>query len=153
MAGFGVAVVSERAAPSQRSGYGLFVPVPARWNDLDIFGHLNNAVFYELFDTAILRVLASTGTISRDAPLAALVVDSGATFHREVLFELAISVGLRVAHLGRTSVRYQLGVFVEDAQSSAVDGHVTHVFVDRVSRRPVEIPKIARDGFQAMVVT
>ena len=145
--------MTERASPSHRTGYTLFLPAPARWNDLDIFGHLNNAVFYELFDTAILRVLTGTGTIGRNEPLAALVVESSATFHREVHFESMISVGLRVAHLGRSSVGYELGLFTDDGDTSAVDGRVTHVFVDRTARRPVVIPGAARIKFQSLMVT
>ena len=141
-----------RPSPSRRSSYPHFIETPARWNDLDIFGHINNAVFYQMFDTAILRVLTATEAIGREAPFAALVVASGATFHREVLFEASINVGLKVVHLGRSSVRYELGLFADDAAESAVDGKVTHVFVDRVSRRPVEIPESVRARFQQLQV-
>ena len=139
-----------RPAPTLRSDYPQLLPTPARWNDLDIFGHVNNAVFYELFDSAILRVLTATGSIGREAPLAALVVASGATFHREVLFDAAIEVGLKVVHLGRSSVRYELGTFTDGRPESAVDGHVTHVFVDRATRRPTEIPEPARGRLQSL---
>ena len=122
----------------------------ARWNDVDIFGHLNNAVFYELFDTTILRLLTGCGAITRDGPHAALVVESGARFHSEVLFTDDMGVALRVAHVGRSSARYELAVFVGDSLVSAVDGYVVHVFVDRETRRPVPIPDAARATFERL---
>lgn len=142
-----------RPAPTLRNHYPQLLPTSTRWNDLDIFDHINNAVFYELFDSAILRVLTATESIGRDAPFAALVVESGATFHREVLFNAIIAIGLRVVHLGRSSVRYELGTFVDARAESAVDGHVTHVFVDRATRRPVDIPGAARSRLLSLQVT
>lgn len=136
--------------PHFRSGFQRFEAMTARWNDLDIFGHLNNAVFYELFDTAILRLLVETGAIERQGKFAALVVTSGAVFHREVLFEDRIEVGIRVNRIGRTSVTYELGLFTEGRADSAVDGRVVHVFVDRAESTPVPIPEAARALFETL---
>ena len=143
-------MTAERSAPLERSSFPPAVEMEARWNDVDIFGHLNNAVFYEIFDTAILRMLTGSGAITRDGPRAALVVESGAHFHSEVLFVDKLSVALRVAHIGSSSVRYDIAAFVGEAPISAVDGYVIHVFVDRATRRPVPIPDSVRGTFERL---
>jgi acyl-CoA thioester hydrolase len=123
-------------AAFERGHFRRFEQIAARWNDIDVFGHVNNAVFYELFDTIVLRLLTSAGSISRNSPYAALVAESGAKFHREVLFSDRIDVGIRCAKLGTTSLIYELGLFTAERSDSAVDGRMVHVFVDRDTRRP-----------------
>jgi acyl-CoA thioester hydrolase len=134
-------VSAERPPPSLRSAFRRFTPITPRWNDIDIFGHVNNAEFYAYFDTAVLTLMTGLDVVDpRGGGIGTLVVESGARFHREVLFADRVEVGLFVEHLGRSSVRYRLGVFREDEDSAAVDGHFVHVFVDRETRRPVPIP-------------
>ena len=135
-----------------RSDFRRFEPVAPRWNDLDVFGHVNNAVFYELFDTVILRLLVGCGAISRDGPFAALVAESGARFHREVLFTDVAEVGIRCARLGRTSLIYELGLFTAGRDDSAVDGRVVHVFADRGTRLPIPMPDAAKALFTKLLV-
>jgi acyl-CoA thioester hydrolase len=115
-------------------------PVLTRWTDNDMFGHLNNAVYYELFDTAINAWINTNCEIDPLAvPWLGVVAESGCKFYAELKFPDPLVVGLAVARLGNSSVTYRLGIFQEGGAVAAV-GHWVHVYVDRVSRRPVPIP-------------
>jgi acyl-CoA thioester hydrolase len=140
-----------REPPPCRRSFACFVPVTPRWNDIDVFGHVNNAEFYAFFDTAVLSFLHKAGAIDgARGPHAMLVAESGARFHREVLFDDRLLVGLAVARLGRSSVHYRLGVFRNDEDRAAVDGRMVHVFTDRQTRRPVPILATIRAEFEAI---
>ncbi len=119
-------------------------PVLTRWADNDMFGHLNNAVYYALFDTAINGwINTTTDTDPLTAPWLGVVAESGCRYLGELKFPDPLAVGLAVERLGRTSVTYRLGVFhTLDAgdQPVAAVGHWVHVYVDRTHRRPVPIP-------------
>ena len=138
-------------APEDLTGHDFPVlwPVSTRWADNDMFGHLNNAVYYQLFDTAINGWIATgTGVDPVTMPELGIVAESGCRYFAELAFPQPLSVGLAVTRLGRTSVTYQLGVFRENptdrSQSAAAVGHWVHVYVDRVGRRPVPIPDVVR---------
>jgi acyl-CoA thioester hydrolase len=127
------------------------VPIAARWNDVDAFGHVNNAVFYAYFDTAVVRYLHEFGALGvREGGQVAVVAASGASFFAEVLFTDRIEVGLRIDRLGTSSVGYGIGVFRNDEPQAAVAGHFVHVFVDRTTRRPVPIPPQVRAAFERL---
>ncbi|MCB0948139.1 MAG: acyl-CoA thioesterase [Mycobacterium sp.] len=134
---------------SLRSGdFPVHWPVLTRWTDNDMFGHLNNAVYYALFDTAINAwINTNTGTDPLTAPWLGVVAESGCRYFSETAFPDPLAVGLAVERLGRTSVTYRLGVFqtrqgVVDAgdEPVAAVGHWVHVYVDRAHRRPIPIP-------------
>ena len=115
-------------------------PVLTRWTDNDMFGHLNNAVYYELFDTAINAwINTNCGIDPLAVPWLGVVAESGCKYHAELKFPDPLTVGLAVARLGNSSVTYRLGIF-QEGQAVAAVGHWVHVYVDRVSRRPVPIP-------------
>lgn len=142
---------ASRRAPPSRRAFGRFVPIAARWNDVDAFGHVNNAVFYAYFDTAVVRYLHEIGALGvRDGAQVAVVAASGASFFAEVLFTDRIEVGLRVDRLGTSSVTYGIGVFRNDEPEAAVVGHFTHVFVDRTTRRPVPVAPTVRAALQRL---
>jgi len=132
-------------------------PVSTRWADNDMFGHLNNAVYYQLFDTAINGWIA--GSAADVDPVAmpelGVVAESGCRFLGELAFPDRLAVGLAVTRLGRSSVTYRLAVFrAEDADDAgavplAALGHWVHVYVDRTTRRPVPIPA----GIRALLAT
>jgi acyl-CoA thioester hydrolase len=125
-------------------------PVLTRWADNDMFGHLNNAVYYQLFDTAINAwITTSTGVDPLNIPELGIVAESGCRFFSELAFPESLEVGLAVTRLGRSSVTYRLGVFKAAQQSIAALGHWVHVYVDRDSRRPVPIP----DAIRALLET
>jgi acyl-CoA thioester hydrolase len=129
-------------------------PVLTRWADNDMFGHLNNAVYYQLFDTAI------NGWINTNLPdldpvttaAQGIVAESGCRYFSELHFPQRLVVGLAVTRLGRSSVTYRLGIFraaeeptaAEEEQKIAALGHWVHVYIDRTSRRPVPIPDAIR---------
>ena len=116
-------------------------PVGTRWADNDMFGHLNNAVYYQLFDTAINAwINTSTGVDPITTPSLGIVAESGCRYFSELHFPESLVVGLAVTRLGRSSVTYRLGVFLVEAQPITALGHWVHVYVDRTSRKSVPIP-------------
>lgn len=121
-------------------------PVATRWADNDMFGHLNNAVYYQLFDTAINAWINTTTEVDPlTMPVLGVVAESGCRYFSELQFPQSLLVGLAVTRLGRSSVTYRLGVFREAAGGAiAALGHWVHVYVDRSSRKPVPIPDIVR---------
>jgi acyl-CoA thioester hydrolase len=133
----------------------VLVPATTRWADNDMFGHLNNAVYYQLFDTAINGwLIHTTGVDVLTGPFLGVVAESGCRFYREVGFPQPVTVGVRVMRLGRTSVTYQLGIFQGETGSVATEpvaavGHWVHVYIDRTSRRATPIPEQVRPALQA----
>lgn len=120
-------------------------PVTTRWTDNDMFGHLNNAVYYALFDTAINGwINTSIGIDPLSAPWLGVVAESGCRYLGELRFPEPLSVGLAVTRLGNSSVTYRLGLWAHAGPVAAV-GHWVHVYVDRVSRRPVPMPEPIRE--------
>lgn len=130
-----------RPQAGRRADYVRFLPMGLRWNDNDVFGHVNNAEYYAFFDTAVVRFLVESGEIGpRDGPLGMVVAESGCRFFGEIVFTDTVEIGLRVVHLGRSSVRYEIGVFVNADERAAAEGYFVHVFMDRAQKRPVAIP-------------
>lgn len=134
--------MSTRPQPETRDAYARFVPVGTRWMDNDIYGHLNNVVYYSLFDTAVNQYLIEQGALDiHGGPVIGLVVETHCNYFDSLAFPQRIEAGLRVAQRGRSSVRYEIGLFAEGAAQCAARGHFVHVYVDRDSRRPVaELP-------------
>jgi acyl-CoA thioester hydrolase len=127
-------------------------PVPTRWADNDMFGHLNNAVYYQLFDTAINGWIQTNVELDPVTTTAqGIVAESGCRYFSELHFPQPLVVGVSVTRLGNSSVTYRLGVFraAEEPQPVAAVGHWVHVYVDKVTRRPTPIP----DGIRALLST
>jgi acyl-CoA thioester hydrolase len=119
-------------------------PVLTRWTDNDMFGHLNNAVYYELFDTAINAWINTNCEVDPlNVPWLGVVAESGCRYFAELKFPDPLVVGLAAVRIGNSSVTYRLGIFTADGPVAAV-GHWVHVYVDRTSRRPVPIPDTIR---------
>jgi acyl-CoA thioester hydrolase len=130
-----------RPSPEPRSAYRFFAEVPTRWMDNDVYGHVNNVVYYAYFDTVINRFLIAEGGLDiQGGAVIGLCVESQCAFLSAVSFPAELEAGLRAAHLGRSSVRYQVGIFARGAEAASAQGHFVHVFVDRVTRRPAELP-------------
>ena len=135
------AEVDLRPQAVSRAGYRRFVPLTTRWMDNDAYGHLNNVVYYSLFDSAVNGVLVSEGAIDIAAgPVIGLVVETHCNYFEPLAFPQALEAGLRTAHIGRSSVRYEIGIFAAGAPTTAARGHFVHVYVDRATRRPVSLP-------------
>jgi acyl-CoA thioester hydrolase len=131
-------------------------PVLTRWADNDMFGHLNNAVYYQLFDTAINGWIQTNVELDPVATtVQGIVAESGCRYFSELHFPERLVVGLAVTRLGRSSVTYRLGIFraAEEPQPVAALGHWVHVYIDRTSRRPVPIPDAIRSLLSTATVS
>ncbi len=133
--------MSPRPEAQPRGRYRRFETMATRWMDNDVYGHLNNVVHYSLFDTAVNRYLIAAGALDIHAgAVIGLVVHTECHYFAEMAFPQTVHAGLRVARLGRSSVRYEVALFADEAPASAALGHFTHVYVDRATRRPVPLP-------------
>ena len=139
-----VAPTSEtpRRGPEARVAYAAFSPISTRWMDNDVYGHVNNVVYYSFFDTAVNGLLIAAGVLDiHGGDVIGLVVETHCNYFAPIAFPQAVTAGVRVAQLGRSSVRYEIGLFAGDAPESAAAGHFIHVYVDRATRRPVPLPE------------
>ena len=130
-----------------RADFRHFRPVPTRWMDNDVYGHVNNVVYYSYFDTIVNAHLVEAGLLDpATSPVTGLVVETGCIYHEPVSFPAVLDGGLAVTALGRSSVTYRLAVFREGADLSAAQARYTHVYVERATGSPVPIP----DGHRAL---
>jgi len=137
----------------QRSDFRRFLAIPTRWMDNDSYGHVNNVVYYSYFDTVVNEHLISVGGLDiRDAPVIGLVVETCCRFHRPLSFPGVVDAGLRVARLGDTSVRYEIGLFGQGDDAAAATGHFVHVWVERATNRPTRVPTAIRTALADLLV-
>lgn len=142
-----------RPAPSVRSAYRAFRTIATRWMDNDIYGHMNNVVHYSLFDTAINGWLIEKGVLDiASGGQIGLVVETGCRYFSEIAFPDTVTAGLRVASLGTSSVRYEVGLFRNDADIAAAEGFFVHVYVERRTRRPAPLSSTLREALQALAM-
>ncbi len=140
-------------ATTQREAFHAFLPIQTRWADMDAYGHVNNMVFYSYIDTAVTELLVREGGHDKDrASAIGLVVESGCKYFKPVAFPAVIDCGVRVAKLGRSSVRYEVGMFDGDDVAPAALGFFVHVFVDRSTMRPTDIPPNIRAALEPLLV-
>ena len=131
----------ERIAPEPRSAYKVFRSIGTRWMDNDAYGHVNNVVYYSWFDTAVNAYLIEQGVLDiHQGAAIGLVVETQCNYFAPLAFPQTVEAGLRVARLGRTSVRYEVALFAQGEDLCAARGHFVHVYVDRLSRQPVSLP-------------
>jgi acyl-CoA thioester hydrolase len=140
-----------RPAPPTRAAFRRWQRITLRWADNDAYGHVNNTIYYQWFDSAVNAMLVGEGLldIARGDPIA-LVVETGCTFFAPLSYPGEVEVGLTVAELGRSSVRYHLGVFAPGSAEAAAAGHFVHVAVSREERRPVPWPEEWRRVFEGL---
>jgi acyl-CoA thioester hydrolase len=137
--------------PQTRDDYRAFFPIPTRWMDNDVYGHVNNVHYYSYFDTAIAHFLMREGGLDPwRSEVIGFCVESACRFRRAVRFPERITAGLRVSKLGRTSVRYEIGLFRDDDQETAADGYFVHVFVTREGEQPAPIPPAFRAALERL---
>jgi acyl-CoA thioester hydrolase len=145
---------TQREPAPGRAAFAAFVPMTTRWKDNDPYGHLNNVVYYELFDAAVNQLLIERGLLNPAASgVIGLVVESRCRFFSSLAFPDAVEVGVAVEAIGRSSVHYRLAVFKAGADTAAADGRYTHVYVERGTGRPVAIPEPHRQAMQEWRVT
>jgi acyl-CoA thioester hydrolase len=141
-----------RTEPPSRAAYARFVPLATRWSDNDAYGHLNNVVYYALFDSAVNAILIEAGLLDpASSPVIGLVVESSCRFYASLTYPEAAEVGVSVERLGRSSVSYRLAVFKAGAAEAAAAGGYTHVYVERATNRPVPIPDGHRRLMQGLI--
>lgn len=127
--------------PDTRAAYRHFQEITTRWADNDVYGHVNNVVYYSYFDTVVNRYLIEQGVLDPAAgDMIGLVIETQCNYFDSLSFPDTVVAGLRVARLGNTSVRYEVGLFRNHETVAAAQGHFVHVYVDRQSRRPVPLP-------------
>jgi len=145
--------VSGRAPPDPRDAYVHFDRITTRWMDNDVYQHVNNVVYYSYFDTAVNRLLIERGVLDIAAsPVIGLVVETQCRYVRPISFPDVVTAGVRVGHLGTSSVRYEIGLFRNEEESAAAQGHFVHVYVDRASNRPVTLPENLRAVLEALTL-
>ena len=145
---------SPRAVPAieSRSSYPHLTTIATRWMDNDIYGHVNNAVYYSFFDTVINNYLIEHGRLDIfGGAQIGLAVETHCNFHRPLAYPAPITAGLRVGRLGTSSVRYELALFAADESTPAATGYFVHVFVDREARRPQPLSEPLRAALRRIV--
>lgn len=139
-----------KPAPEPRSAYMVFRPIATRWMDNDAYGHVNNVVYYSWFDTAVNAYLIEHGALDIHAgETIGLVIETHCNYFAPLAFPQTVQVGIRVAHLGTSSVRYEVGIF-GDADTTAAKGHFVHVYVDKHTRQPVPLPTRLKTVLEAL---
>ena len=140
-----------RKPPATRSDFKAWRTMTTRWADNDAYGHVNNTVYYEWFDSAVNAWMVEQGMLDiADGDCIALVVETRCTYAAPLKFPQSVEVGLAVAELGRSSIRYRIGIFAQGAETAAAEGEFVHVAVDRATRRPAAIPPGWRAKLEAI---
>ncbi len=141
-----------RVSPLSRADYRYFTNIQTRWADNDVYGHVNNVVYYSWFDTAVNAHLIEQGALDiHHGPVIGLVIETQCNYFAPLAFPQTVWAGLRVAHLGTSSVRYEVGLFADGEDLAAACGHFVHVYVDRHTRRPVPLPESLKTTLETLL--
>ncbi len=139
----------DRPGPVGRARYPHFATITTRWMDDDVYGHVNNVIYYSFFDTVVNGYLVAAGVLDpRGSPVIGLVVETRCHYLAPVAFPDVVRAGLAVTHIGTSSVRYDIGIFRNDEAETSARGQFVHVYVDRASRRPVPVPEAMRAALE-----
>ncbi len=139
--------MAETKLAETRERYAHFLAIPTRWMDNDIYGHVNNVVYYSYFDTVINEYLIRSGVLDIHAgSVIGIAVETHCQFHKPLVFPDVIDAGLRIGKLGNSSVRYEIGLFKQGESEPAATGYFVHVFVERANMRPVPMPTNTRSA-------
>jgi acyl-CoA thioester hydrolase len=134
-----------------RTDFPHFLAIPTRWEDCDVYGHVNNVVYYSYFDTAVTdHLVREGGLLPMESPVIGVVVETRCQFRQELNFPDIVDAGIRVTRLGNSSVRYEIGLFRHGEESPAAFGHFVHVWIDRKSRRPKTVPDGIRRALEPL---
>ncbi|WP_048438789.1 thioesterase family protein [Caenimonas sp. SL110] len=143
--------LSTKPQPEHRTAYKVFRTIGTRWMDNDAYGHVNNVVYYSWFDTAVNAHLIEQGALDiQHGETIGLVIETQCNYFAALEFPHPIEAGLRVAHVGKSSVRYEVGIFAVGEPMTAAKGHFVHVYVDRTTRRPAELAQRLRQVLEAL---
>ena len=139
--------------PSSRSEYNHFILLGTRWNDNDIYGHMNNVIYYELFDTAVNKWLLTNNLLDiQNGKNIGLIVKSGCDFFSSFAYPEDIDAGIRVTKIGTSSVRYEVGLFRNKQQLSSADGFFIHVYVDRETNKPLPLDYTFKKALDTLLI-
>lgn len=142
-----------RDIPKTRQDFKHFYPITTRWMDNDAYGHVNNVVYYLWFDTVVNQFLISHGTLDiHEGDAIGLVIESHCNYFSPVTFPEPVTAGLCVSKLGNSSVRYEVGIFRGDEDQVAAQGHFVHVYVDRLTRKPIAMPTATRNLLETISI-
>ncbi|MCY1279604.1 acyl-CoA thioester hydrolase, YbgC/YbaW family [compost metagenome] len=142
-----------KPATSTRDSYRHFLRIPTRWMDNDVYGHVNNVNYYSYFDTVVNEYLMRAGVLDFErGEVIGLVVETQCNYFQSIAFPDVIDAGLRVARLGTSSVRYEIGLFREGEDETAAQGHFVHVYVGREARRPLPVAGPLRHALERLLV-
>lgn len=145
------ATTDDKPQPEGRAGYRAFRTISTRWMDNDAYGHVNNVVYYSWFDTAVNAHLIEQGVLDiHHGETIGLVIETQCNYFAPVEFPQVVEAGLRVARIGKSSVRYEVGLFVQGGETTVAKGHFVHVYVDRAMRRPAPVPADLRRVLEAL---
>ena len=145
-------MTDSKPQPEPRSAYKAFRTIGTRWMDNDAYGHVNNVVYYSWFDTAVNAHLIEQGALDIHAgETIGLVIETQCNYFAPVAFPQTVEAGLRVAYIGQSSVRYDVGLFVQGEPLTVARGHFVHVYVDRASRRPASVPPRLKKVLEALL--
>lgn len=133
--------MSERPSPQVRSAYRHFAVISTRWMDNDVYGHVNNVHYYSFFDTAVNGYLVAQKVLDPEkSPVIGVVAETGCSYFESLSYPEPVHAGVRVARIGSSSVRYEIGLFRAEGERAAAQGHFVHVYVARATWRPVPLP-------------
>ena len=142
-----------RPQPLPLAAFPYVADITTRWMDNDVYGHINNVTYYSFFDTVVANWLIESGVLDiATSPVVGLVVDTQCSYFASIAFPDRVRAGLRVAHVGTSSVRYEIGIFRNGDQAAAAQGHFVHVYVERASNKPMPLSdkhKKALEGLRA----
>lgn len=134
--------MTARPKPDKRGAYNYFQMMTTRWMDNDSYRHMNNTTYYSFFDTIVNQYLIENGALDVEkGPVIGLVAETTCSYFRSIGFPSKINVGLRIGHLGSSSIRYEIALFKDEEVEASAQGHFVHVYVNRDSGRPIAIPE------------
>ncbi len=134
-----------------RDDFPYTLAIPTRWKDNDVYGHVNNVVYYSFFDTAVNTHLIQEGGLDiHNDPIIGVVVETTCQFHKELAFPQTVHAGIAIERLGNTSVKYRIALFRDDDVEPAATGHFVHVYIDRETRKPVPVPDKIRSALERL---
>lgn len=141
----------EKTSAITRKDYVWFAEIPTRWIDMDIYGHVNNVQYYSFFDTAVAAHLIKHGGLDPvKSRIIGLVVETKCEFKKSICFPSLVKAGLTVTHIGRSSVKYEIGLFIDEDEEPAATGYFVHVYVERATQRPAAIPEERRRAIEVL---
>ncbi|MCW5688033.1 MAG: acyl-CoA thioesterase [Pseudolabrys sp.] len=140
-----------RPQPLQLAAFPYITDITTRWMDNDVYGHINNVTYYSFFDTVVANWLIESGVLDiATSPVVGLVVDTQCSYFSSIAYPDKVRAGLRVAHVGTSSVRYEIGIFRNDDTTAAAQGHFVHVYVERATNKPAPLSEKHKQALEGL---